>query len=213
MKKLKFIPDGIIFDVDGTIWDSTPVVTEAWNRALSDTGFGHVQVTADRLKGLFGLPMIEIMRDILPGVPDKELRRFEKVCNEYEEDYISRISGHAYINIEETIKKISKKCPVIIVSNCQSGYIEIMMKHLNLNDYVTDKICHGDNGLSKAENIKLMNKKHGLKRSVYVGDTVMDLNACREADEPFIFASYGFGHVDEYDAVIDEPSELLNLFK
>ena len=213
MKKLKFIPDGIIFDVDGTIWDSTPVVTEAWNRALSDTGFGHVKVTADRLKGLFGLPMIEIMRDILPGVPDKELRRFEKVCNEYEEDYISRISGHAYINIEETIKKISKKCPVIIVSNCQSGYIEIMMKHLNLNDCVTDKICHGDNGLSKAENIKLMNKKHGLKRSVYVGDTVMDLNACREADEPFIFASYGFGHVDEYDAVIDEPSELLNLFK
>ena len=213
MKKLKFIPDGIIFDVDGTIWDSTPVVTEAWNRALSDTGFGHVKVTADRLKGLFGLPMIEIMRDILPGVPDKELRRFEKVCNEYEEDYISRISGHAYINIEETIKKISKKCPVIIVSNCQSGYIEIMMKHLNLDDYVTDKICHGDNGLSKAENIKLMNKKHGLKRSVYVGDTVMDLNACREADEPFIFASYGFGHVDEYDAVIDEPVELLNLFK
>ena len=213
MKKLKFIPDGIIFDVDGTIWDSTPVVTEAWNRALSDTGFGHVQVTADRLKGLFGLPMIEIMRDILPGVPDKELRRFEKVCNEYEEDYISRISGHAYINIEETIKKISKKCPVIIVSNCQSGYIERMMKHLNLNDYVTDKICHGDNGLSKAENIKLMNKKHGLKRSVYVGDTVMDLNACREADEPFIFASYGFGHVDEYDAVIDEPKALLNLFK
>ena len=213
MKKLDFIPDGVIFDVDGTIWDSTPVVTQAWNKALTDTGFGYVQVTADRLKGLFGLPMIEIMRDILPGVSDKELKRFEKVCNEYEEDYISRVSGHAYINIEETIKELSRICPVIIVSNCQSGYIEIMMKHLDLNDYVTDKICHGDNGLSKAENIKLMNKKHGLKRSVYVGDTIMDANACIEANEPFIFASYGFGHVDDYDFMIDEPKALLNLFK
>ena len=192
MKKLNFIPDGIIFDVDGTIWDSTPVVTQAWNKALTDTGFGYVQVTADRLKGLFGLPMIEIMRDILPGVSDKELKRFEKVCNEYEEDYISRVSGHAYINIEETIKELSRICPVIIVSNCQSGYIEIMMKHLDLNDYVTDKI---------------------LKRSVYVGDTIMDANACIEANEPFIFASYGFGHVDDYDFIIDEPKALLNLFK
>ena len=213
MKKLNFIPDGIIFDVDGTIWDSTPVVTEAWNKALTDTGFGYVQVTADRLKGLFGLPMIEIMRDILPGVPDKELRRFEKVCNEYEEDYISRMSGHAYINIEETIKKLSQKCPVIIVSNCQSGYIEIMMKHLGLEPYVTDKICHGDNGLSKAENIKLMNKRYSLGRSVYVGDTIMDANACKEAGEPFIFAGYGFGKVKDFDHMINKPEELLNLFK
>ena len=213
MKKLGFIPDGIIFEVDGTIWDSTPVVTEAWNKALTDTGFGYVQVTADRLKGLFGLPMIEIMRDILPGVCDKDLRRFEKVCNEYEEDYISRISGHAYNNIEETIKKISEKCPVIIVSNCQSGYIEIMMKHLKLETFVTDKICHGDNRLSKAENIKLMNKRHDLKRSVYVGDTIMDANACMEAGEPFVFASYGFGKVTDYDYMINKPKELLNLFK
>ena len=213
MKKLNFIPDGVIFDVDGTIWDSTPVVTEAWNKALTDTGFGYVQVTADRLKGLFGLPMIEIMRDILPGVPDNELRRFEKVCNEYEEDYISRISGNAYINIEETIKELALICPVIIVSNCQSGYIEIMMKHLKLDEYVTDTICHGDNGLSKAENIILMNKKHHLKKSVYVGDTIMDANACRQANEPFIFASYGFGKVTDYDYMIDEPKKLLNLFK
>ena len=52
--------DGIIFDVDGTVWDSTPVVEEAWNRALMEAGHPE-RVTAKRLKGLFGLPMDDII--------------------------------------------------------------------------------------------------------------------------------------------------------
>lgn len=213
MKKLNFIPDGVIFDVDGTIWDSTPVVTEAWNRALADTGYPDVSVTPDRLKGLFGLPMLEIMRDVLPGVSEEEVRRFDKVCIRYEQDALIETSGIPYINIEETIKKLSESCKVFIVSNCQAGYIELMMKHLGLEPYVTDKICHGDNGLSKAENIRLMNERYNLKNSVYVGDTIMDANACKEAGEFFIFASYGFGQVEEPDAVVEKPEELLEMFE
>ena len=213
LDNIDFVPDGVIFDVDGTIWDSTPVVTEAWNRALVDTGHPEVSVTADRLKGLFGLPMLEIMRDVLPGVDEEEVRRFDKVCIRYEQDALVDTSGIPYHNIEETIRRLSEKCKVIIVSNCQSGYIELMMKHLGLGPYVTDKICHGDNGLSKAENINLMNERHGLKHSVYVGDTIMDAVACREAGEFFVFASYGFGSVEDPDAIIDTPEQLLEMFK
>ena len=28
--------DGIIFDVDGTLWDSTDSVTESWNMAIRE---------------------------------------------------------------------------------------------------------------------------------------------------------------------------------
>lgn len=209
----KYIPDAVIFDVDGTIWDSTGVVTEAWNKALIDTGFGYTQVTADRLKGLFGLPMIEIMRDILPDVDDSELRRFEEVCNEYEEQYILQKSGTPYDNISEVIRKLSEKMPVIIVSNCQSGYIELVMHHLELEDYITDYVCPGDSGLLKADNILLMCERNGIERPVYVGDTQMDGNACEEADVPIIFASYGFGTVQSPAATIDTPEELLGLIE
>ena len=29
--------DGIIFDIDGTLWDSTDPVAASWNRAIQET--------------------------------------------------------------------------------------------------------------------------------------------------------------------------------
>ena len=44
--------DSIIFDVDGTIWNSTDVVAQAWNEVLEKEKID-IRVTADQLKGLF----------------------------------------------------------------------------------------------------------------------------------------------------------------
>ncbi|MBR6487089.1 MAG: HAD family hydrolase, partial [Lachnospiraceae bacterium] len=85
--------DGIIFDVDGTLWNSTPIVEKAWNRALKDKGYGHISVTASQLAGLFGLPMPDIINAIMPGVPQEEQDAFAPKCYEYEHEYLERKSG------------------------------------------------------------------------------------------------------------------------
>ena len=41
--------DGIIFDVDGTLWDSTPIVAEAWTQAVLECGIKNRIVTAGEL--------------------------------------------------------------------------------------------------------------------------------------------------------------------
>lgn len=58
--------DGIIFDVDGTLWDSTEIVAGAWNQAIIEEGITDVHLTGEILKGLFGKTMDVIARNILP---------------------------------------------------------------------------------------------------------------------------------------------------
>ena len=40
--------DALILDVDGTLWDSTPIVARAWQAAVSDSGLSDYVVTPDR---------------------------------------------------------------------------------------------------------------------------------------------------------------------
>ena len=205
--------DGVIFDVDGTLWDSTDIVKDAWNRAFIDSGYKDPGITADRLKGLFGLPMADIIKDIFPDGTDEEIRILTPVIYEYEDSFLQDKGGKLYPHIIETIKKLSESVPVFIVSNCQSGYIELFMDKTGCSSYITDHLCPGDTDLLKADNIKKIINDHGLKYPFYVGDTVMDKDACEAAGCPFIYARYGFGSVEGCEHIIDRPDELLTLLE
>ncbi len=203
--------DGIIFDVDGTLWDSTDVVKDAWNRAFIDSGYDDPQITADRLKGLFGLPMNDIIKDVFPGGTDEEIKKMTPVIYGNEDEYLRRSGGKLYPGIIETMEELSKNVPVFIVSNCQEGYIELFMEKTGSAGFVKDHLCLGDTGLTKADNIRKIIKDHNLSYPVYVGDTVMDRQACESAGCPFIFARYGFGDVRDCSYIIDTPGELIGL--
>ncbi len=47
---------------------------------------------------------------------------------------------------------------------------------------------------------------------MYVGDTQGDRNAARLAGIPFVYASYGFGNVEDYDYKIDRFPELVDMY-
>ena len=43
--------DGVIFDVDGTLWDSTDIVKDAWNKAFIDSGYDDPHISEDTICG------------------------------------------------------------------------------------------------------------------------------------------------------------------
>ena len=204
--------DGLIFDVDGTLWDSTPIVEKAWNQALKEAGILDVTVSADQLKGLFGLPMKDIIDRVLPEKSEEVKEKFMPLCFSYEHAFLERESGVLYPELANTLEVLSKKYPLFIVSNCQAGYIELFLKKTGFEKYFKDFTCPGDTGKLKAENIQIIAERNGLKKPVYIGDTQMDADACKKAGVEIVFAAYGFGTVKEPDYVIHTLPELVSLF-
>lgn len=204
--------DSIILDIDGTIWNTTEIVASAWNKAI-DKYFPTVpHVSANILQGQFGKTMKVIADNLFTILSDSEkLILMEKCCEEEQIALHSNNKNITYEGVVDGIKALSRKFPIYIVSNCQKGYIEVVIEKNNIQQYIKDFECYGNNGNNKADNIKLICARNNLKNPVYVGDTQGDFEACNEANVPFIWASYGFGKPESYFAKIDSFSDLLKI--
>lgn len=204
--------DSVILDVDGTLWDSTSIVAGAWNRAARECGLVDCTIMPDTLRGLFGRTMAVIAENLFP---DEALQKREEImerCCRYEQEALEQDECRiCYPGVIETVRELSEILPVFIVSNCQSGYIELFLEKTGLGPFVTDIECYGNNKKSKGENIRLLAERNHLQRPVYVGDTQGDCDASAEAGVPFIFAEYGFGQADRRDGSVKEFGELLSL--
>ena len=206
--------DGLILDVDGTIWNTTGIVANAWNGAI-DKNFPQVpHVTADILKGQFGKTM-DVIADNLFGVLDADQKKelMQLCCTAEQAALVANREHITYPDVVETLQRLEKRIPLFIVSNCQSGYIELVMEKNGITNLIKDFECFGNNGLSKDKNISLIVQRNGLKKPVYVGDTQGDFDACKKAGVPFVWAAYGFGHpeTNDYFAKIEKFIELENL--
>lgn len=200
----------VILDVDGTLWDSTEIVASAWKKAIWDCEGMDIDVTPDMLKNLFGKTMTVIAEELLPQTEEKKREKIMEYCCRYEHNALKdNECDICYPNVKATIKKLSEKLPVFIVSNCQSGYIELFLEKTKLKEYITDFECFGNTGKSKGENIKLLAGRNHLENPVYVGDTMGDMESAAYAGIPFIWAAYGFGTVKNAAYKIDGFDELL----
>ncbi len=206
--------DSIIFDMDGTLWDSTQEVAVAFNKVLQEN-YPEVtdEVTAERLKGLFGLPLEVIGVRLFQSVTEEKAIKLIAECCEYENEYLAEHGAPLYEGLEEALKILSEKYKLFIVSNCQEGYVQCFFQaNPHLEKYFTDYEYPGRSGKLKADNIKMVVERNGLKQPIYVGDTAGDANAAKEAGVPFVFARYGFGEVENYDDVIDSLQELVDKY-
>lgn len=203
--------DGIIFDVDGTLWDPTDKVAASWNLAIKENSDADVHIDGARLRELFGKTMDVICDSIFPGFSREDKDRLAALCYEYEHRILEEDPCPLFDHVKDTFEKLSKKTGLYIVSNCQSGYIEILLKTTGLAPYVKDFLCFGDTGVTKDKTIRILMERNHLNDVVYVGDTRGDYDACMEADVPFVFADYGFGDVPEADRRISAFSDLLEL--
>lgn len=201
---------GIFFDLDGTLWDSSESVAESWNRQLAKEGYD-AKLTGADMRSVMGLAMDVLAERLLPFVPAEVRMDTAHRCEVFENQWLNTHPGVLYPDVASILQQLQREGYFLgIVSNCQKGYIESFLKKTELTVLFDDYESYGATGLSKAENIQLVQNRNALDTCLYTGDTVMDAQAAAEAGIPFIFAAYGFGDVPAFQraAVIERFDEL-----
>lgn len=200
---------GIIFDLDGTLWDSSTAVVDSWNEALERYTDVSYRATLDMMKGFMGKTMDAIAYEFFCDETKEKARELMQICMDYENDYIEKHGGTLFDGLEETLALLKEQGYFLaIVSNCQKGYIEAFLAYHDLGKYFDDTENFGNTGKDKDYNIRLVVDRNNLERAVYVGDIMGDYNSTIKAGLPFIHAAYGFGTVPEGTPKINDIREL-----
>ena len=187
---------GIIFDMDGTLWDSAKAVAESWTEVVAREYTPERVITEDEIKRVMGLTMDKLAAQIFPELSESRRLQLLDVCGREENEYLRTHGAIVYPKVEETFQKLGEKYHLYIVSNCQSGYIEAFLEYYGYGRYIEDIECYGNNGLVKGDNIRKVVERNYLTKAVYVGDIQGDYDASMQAGVEFIHAGYGFGTVD-----------------
>jgi phosphoglycolate phosphatase len=201
--------DALIFDLDGTLWDTTEACAVGWNAALTELRLEHPPITPADIAAIMGLPHDEIFARVFPALDEAQHRLLAPVCFRHEEESIRRLGGRLYPGVAETLPHLQR--PLAIVSNCQPGYIELFLDLHGWHALFTDFECHGNTRLSKGSNLRLVIERQGWKHPLYVGDTMGDELAARQAGVAYYQVSYGFGEARRPDARIDSLVTLLTV--
>ncbi len=205
--------NALIFDIDGTLWDSRALVAQGYNLQLKDEGREDLFVTAEALKPLFGRVMTDIADVLFASIPVPARYALMERCMVRENRFLQENPCQVgYPGVQETVRALRQRhLRLFIVSNSQKGYPELCIQKLGLTGLIEGHLCFGDTGTAKGQTIARLMGHYGLTDCAYVGDTQGDCDAAGEAGIPFLWAAYGFGQVSRYDGKLNRFSDLLAL--
>lgn len=204
---------GIIFDMDGTLWDASEEVANSWKEAIKASAITDKVLTKEDFMRVMGKPMDELIDALFPELSKSEQTKLLEDCCEVENACLREHGAKLYPGVEQMFAELKKEYFIAIVSNCQCGYIEAFLEYYGFGQYIDDIQCFGMNEVSKGENIRLVAERNHLKDAVYVGDIQGDYDASKTAGVQFIHAAYGFGEIAEDVTQIESPSELKEILK
>lgn len=184
-----------IFDLDGTITDSSKEVLLCFEKAFEKSD---IQIDKKHLNSdVIGPPLVDIIKLIAPDIKDNEaslqkvMLAFRKIYD-YDENDITTLYDGAYGMLKE-LKNSGKR--LFIATFKPMLPTQRVLKKLKLDMfedvYTIDKF--GEK-ISKTQMIEDILKKYGLNKeeTVMIGDAVNDMNAAKQAGVTAIAAMWGY---------------------
>jgi phosphoglycolate phosphatase len=204
--------DGLIFDLDGTLWDCAQASAEGINRAYERHGI-ETRITREFVASISGKPAREFDEIILKDVEADTRPQLIESLDELEIKAVSEYATRAlYPDVKSGLKKLQSHFKLFLVSNCGVRYLEAFRCHSGIGDLFIDYECFGRTEKLKDENIRAVITRQGLTSACYIGDTAGDEDAARKAGVPFFHARYGFGEPSGNPPAFETFQELVDYF-
>src|SRR5262249_37282930 len=139
--------DGIIFDLDGTLWDASAACIIAWNNTLKQTGDGFPVVDEKMVAGFSGRMLEDILAAHFKSIQPQQHEEFIRRYAIEEAQQMHKLGGTLFPDTKESLENLAREFPLFIVSNCQKGYIENFLQQYELGNLFSDFESSGNTRL------------------------------------------------------------------
>ena len=80
--------ESLIFDMDGTLWDSAANVAASWSEVLERQADVDMKVTEADIKSVMGMPMDAIADKLFRAYSEDRMTQLIDACGDYENEYL-----------------------------------------------------------------------------------------------------------------------------
>ncbi|TGX50326.1 HAD family hydrolase [Sphingomonas gei] len=210
--------DIIGFDLDGTLFDTSADLTDALNHGLGLLGRPPLSIAAVKpMIGRGGKYMLQQGLEASGGCDPEVLERVYPELLAFYGDNIARAT-HAFPGLSAAMDALDARgAKFAIVTNKSEQLAARLVAELDLDHrfacVIGGDTMGPDSRKPSPTGIREMIRRCGGGRAAFVGDSIFDIEAAKNAGIPSIAVSFGFlmQPVEELgaDAVIDHFDELI----
>ena len=199
--------DAVIFDLDGTIIDSSEGIINSAEETIRELGYP--EMSREEIRSYIGPPIGNsiIARN---GFGDKELKRFNSIFREkYKNEHL--MEAYVYPGMMELLSDMGSVSFVAIATNKRIDYTITLLDNMKISP-----LCDEIQGLDMegrlkkkdlVENCIRASGTNDRSRIVVVGDGKTDASAAEECGTDFIGVLFGFGFKDKTDVTYGRAAE------
>lgn len=208
----------ILFDLDGTLTDAAPGITNSVRYALKK--FGIEETDDNKLRKFLGPPLLQSFKEIYGFTTEQA----EKAVEYYREYFTPKgiFENEVYDGIPELLQhlKVQGKTLIIATSKPEPFAVKIA-EHFKLTDYF-DMIAGSNMNntrCKKAQVIEYAFETLGInnrEQAIMIGDREHDIAGAKQASIKSLGVLYGYASFGELenagaDFIAKKPSEILDI--
>jgi phosphoglycolate phosphatase len=213
-------PEAMLFDLDGTLFRTETLLLPAYHAAfdqLRAEGLYEGPTPPEELiLGSLGMLLEHIWQRVLPDAAPAARRRIDELLLERQLEGLEQGQGRLYEGVAETLRELhGRGVRLFVASNGLEAYVKGVVRATGIAPYFEGLYSAGEyRTRSKADLVKLLLEKHGVKTAWMVGDRSSDVDAGRRNGLTVIGCDYaGFrssGELDGDDVRIHAFPQLLD---